>query len=553
MGQVQQRFLVCVLLASLLVPAGEARKFFEDDPIRQMPKQLDAGKVKRRKASDIYDFFYNTFGKPGEKNLPGQIHPSEAINTLGEVPDNSWYTNRHGRTRMSIEELMRGPGNTTPPAMDAPWQVTAAKTEGVTPGFTIKDSKGHRYQIKFDAPENLELVTGSDVMGSKFFWALGYFTPQNYIVYFTPEHLKVPPGTKWVDKRGQERDMLQSDVEDIVTFVPRDESGRFRGLASLYLEGEPVGPFKWNGMRRDDPNDFIPHEHRRDLRGARIFYAWLSHTDAKGLNSLDTLVNGEGIRTVRHNLIDFGAAFGAEAFEPKSPRSGYVYLLDWKDSARTFFTLGLAAPAWTRADYKFVKQVGRLEADVFDPEKWKPNYYNPAFVNCLPEDAYWAAKTIMRFTEPEIRALVSTAEFSSKPGQDYLVRILKERQQKIGRTYFTKVLPLEEFRVEGGKLLFDDLAVRNGFVQPRTYTISWSTFDNETERKSAMAGANSASIPQSRSPYLTADIHAGDAARTVTVYLRQKNNRYDVVGVERSWPGSPRPSSVGNQISRSQN
>jgi hypothetical protein len=548
MAQVQQRLLIAAMLALLTVPGAEARKFYEDDPLWQMPKPVPAGKPERRKVSDIYDYFFNTFGKPGQKSTIARPIPSGGVNTLGEVPDSAWYTNRHGRKRMSLDELVRGPGNTSPPSIEGPWQVIAAKTEGVTPGFTIRDSKGRRYQLKFDALDNYELVTGSDVMGSKFFWAFGYFTPQNYIVYFNPDQLRVPPGTKWVDKRGEEREMDQSDVDDIMRFVPRDKEGRLRGLASLYLEGEPVGPFAWNGVRRDDPNDVIPHENRRDLRGARIFYAWVSHTDAKGLNSLDTVVEDRGVRAIRHNLIDFGAAFGAEAFEPKSPRAGYVYMFDWPDSARSFLSLGLAVPAWARAKYKYVHEVGRLESQVFDPEEWKPNYYNPAFKNCSAEDAYWAAKTIMRFTEPEIRALVSTAQFSSKAGVDYLVRILVERQQKIGRTYLTQLLPLEEFRVTDGKLAFEDLAVKYGFAQPRSYTISWSNFDNEAERERAINGANSETVPQSNSRFLVARIQAGSDAPgvcrvcararaagepSVTVYLRRNGGGYEVVGIQR--------------------
>jgi hypothetical protein len=320
--------------------------------------------------------------------------------------------------------------------------------------------------------------------------------------------------------------------------VPRDGQGRLRAIASLYLEGEPIGPFSWNGTRSDDPNDFIPHENRRDLRGAKVFYSWVQHTDAKALNGLDTIVEAQGVRTVRHNLIDFSAAFGAEAFEPKSPRAGYVYLLDWKDSAWNFFTFGLLPPAWARAHYEYVREAGRLESKVFDPEKWKPNYYVPAFVNCLPDDAFWAAKTVMQFTEPEIRALVETSRYTSKPGLEYLIRVLVERQQKIGRTYFERVLPLDNFIVQDGKLTYDDLAVRYGFSSPRTFPIVWSRFDNDKEIKTPIAGATQATVPRAEARYLAADIQAADG-RTLTVYLRTKGNGYEVVGIDRTWRGGP--------------
>src|SRR5205085_1933304 len=165
-----------------------------------------------------------------------------------------------------------------------------------------------------------------------------------------------------------------------------------------------------------------------------------------------------------------------------SPRSGYVYLLDWKSSAQSFFSFGLIPQGWELAHYEHVQGAGRLESSVFDPQKFRPNYYSPAFANLLPDDAFWAAKTIMRFTEPEVRAIVSLSEYSARAGIDYLVRVLMERQRKIGLAWFSKVLPLDNFRVEQGRLVWDDLGAQYGFFPGRQYTIAWSDFDNEREK-----------------------------------------------------------------------
>jgi hypothetical protein len=534
------RSLAVFACAVLLLPAGElqARKFFDDDPLLRQPKPLPVGEVRRRKTSEIYDFLKNTFGKPGEHFPATQPIRAMDINTVDEVPDGSWFTNRHGRKRMSIEELVRGAGYSQAPAIKGVWNVTSAKTEGVTPGFTIKDSTGHQYQLKFDVRENYELGTGADVMGSKFFWAFGYWVPQNYIVYFPLERLRVVKGTKFVDKRGQERDLEQQDIDDIMKTVPRNESGEFRAIASAYLPGKGVGPWKYNSIRPDDPNDIWPHEHLRVLRALRVFASWVQHTDVKALQSLDTIIDEGGVRHLRHHLIDFSAAFGAEAFEPKSPRAGFVYLFDWESSAREFFTLGLAPAAWARAHYKYVEEAGRLESKVFDPEKWVPNYYSPAFANMLPDDAFWAAKTVMRFTEPEVRAMVATSEYSSREGQDYLVRILMERQRKIGQTWFSKVLPLDNFRIENGRLAFDDLGAVYKYWADRSYTVTWSVFDNDTEKKTPIGGAGGTLVPRSDTRYVAADISSGDPNMKVTVYLRHEGSGWRVVGVERTWPNN---------------
>jgi hypothetical protein len=552
MAHIQQCFLTGVLALALVAPdALDARKFYDDDPLWKMPEPVDVKNAGNRKLSEYYDFFFMTFAKPGEKATVETPVRAGAVNTLGEVPDSSWYTNRHGRKRMSVEELVRGPGDSNPPSKDGPWRVTAAKTEGVSAGFTIEDSKKRKYQLKFDTPENDELSTGADVMGTKFFYALGYFTPENYIVYFTPEQLEVAPGTRFIDRRGVERDMRADDITEVLAGVPRDKkTGKYRGVASLYLTGKPVGPFRYFGVRTDDPNDIVPHEHRRDLRGLKVFSAWLNHTDTKSLNSLDTLIRENGRNVIRHHLIDFSAAFGTDAFEPKSPRAGHVYLFDWTSSAGQFFTLGLYVPAWARADYEHVGGIGHIEANVFDPEQWKSHYYNPAFSNCLPDDGFWAAKQVMRFTEAEIRALVATAQYSDKEAEDYLARVLMARQRKIGETYFNLVLPLDNFRVENRTLMFDDLGVRHGITPKRNYTVRWSEFENRTERRTPISDASSWQIPRVDAEYLVADVAAGDDGRTVSVYLRNRGGSTDVVGVERFWTPRGAPAPVASRARR---
>lgn len=535
MAQVQQ----CVLIAAALLtiaPHAQSRKFYDDDPLWKSPQPMNVENAKNRKLNDIYDYFFMTFGKPGEKQAPGKLIPAGAANTLGEVPDSEWYTNRHGKKRMTIEELVRGPGNQNPPSMEKPWAVTAAKSEGVTPGFTIKDAKGRTYQIKFDTAENFELATGADVMGTKFFYALGYNTPENYIVYFSPDQLVVGDKTMFVDYRGVERPMRQSDVTGVLARLPKDDRGRYRAVASLFLSGKPLGAFRYYGVRTDDPNDVVPHEHRRDLRGLRVFSAWVNHNDSKSLNSLDMLVQDGGRQFVKHHLIDFSAVFGAEAFESKSPRSGFVPLFDWTSSAKNFFSLGLYVPAYARAHHPYAKEVGRLESEKFDPEHWVGNYYNPAFANQLPDDGFWAAKQVMAFTEADIRAMVKTAEYSSEEGVEYLVKSLVGRRDKIGRAYFNDVLPLDNFVVEGGRLKFEDLAVKYGFAQPRTFRYSWASLDNNTGSRTAIAGATSEAVPSTfSSGYGVVQIQGDDVKKVVDVYLRRRGGSIEVVGVERRW------------------
>jgi hypothetical protein len=136
--------------------------------------------------------------------------------------------------------------------------------------------------------------------------------------------------------------------------------------------------------------------------------------------------------------------------------------------------------------------------------------------------------------------LLATGQYTHPEALPYLTRVLVERQQKIGREWFSRVLPLDNFRIEGGtRLVFEDLAVRYQFVPSRKYNIKWFRFDNEAETRTAIAGAGF-EIPQEaaiggRGLYLAADIDAGEANKNVTVYLHRRGGAWEPVGVERNW------------------
>ena len=119
--------------------------------------------------------------------------------------DSAWWERRHYYKRMSIDELQRGAGKNLPPSMDGPWEITAAKNEGITPGFIVKDSRGETYIVKFDPLEYSELATGADMVSSRIFHALGYHVPEYYIVHFTPEQLRLGDDVELRDALGQKR------------------------------------------------------------------------------------------------------------------------------------------------------------------------------------------------------------------------------------------------------------------------------------------------------------------------------------------------------------
>ncbi len=518
-----------------------AKKFRADDPLEKEPPPLNASKVEPRALSDYYDLVENTFFRRGERNTKSRPVRSKSANTLGEVPDSPWYTNRIARRSMTTDELVRGPGNANPPSLDAPWTIVAPKSEGVTPGFLVKDSTGRFFQLKFDPLTNPEMSTAAEVISSKFFYALGYNVHENYIVRFRREQLRVGGKTMLRDRFGKRRPMTERDVTDLLLGAPRTEDGRYRAVANLYFEGKPVKEFRYQGTRSDDPNDVIPHEHRRELRGLRVFCAWLNHDDSRAVNTLDMLVEENGSRFLKHHLIDFGSTLGSGSDRPNSPREGNQYLFAWNPAAIQFFSLGLVVPPWARIHYPKLPSVGRFEWQFFDPEKWVPQYPNPAFANCLPDDAFWAAKQVMAFTDEQIRTIVKVGEYSDPMAEKWVGDCLIGRRDKIARAYFAKVLPLDHFTIQEGRLVFEDLSVKYKLASPLEYVFRWSEFNNDTEQKTPLPGETSLALPQALAEakadtYFAVDIAAvGEQRKTIAVYLRKKADQLHVVGIDRAW------------------
>ena len=526
-------FLACLMAAVPLCGAGPM--FYPDDPLLHEPDPLHVEKALSRKLSDYYDFFLNTFARPGRHDKPV---PAQAVNTLGEPMDGAWYTHRHYFHPMSIEQLRLGPGGRTPPSARGAWTVIKAKSEGITPGFTIVDAEQRVYFLKFDPPANPEMATAADAISARIFYALGYHVPDNYIVYFEESRLVLGKDVMLADKLGRKHKMTRRELREVLIQAPKDARGRYRAVASLAVEGKPIGPFRYHGVRKDDPNDIVPHERRRDLRALRVFCAWLNHEDSRAVNTLDTLVERHRRRHIRHYLIDFGSTLGSASTKANPPRSGHEYLFSWKTSAHHLFTLGLAVPAWARARYPDYPSVGRFEAATFQPDKWVPEYPNPAFEQCDAADAFWAAKQVMSFTNEQLRALVSAGQYTDPAAEAYVVKVLAERRDRVGRAYLEKVLPLDRFAVRGNRLVFDDLGLRHGTARTRLLQVAWSHFDNAAGRSTPIEGANGFEAPPEAAGdgYYVAEVkQAGDDRRMVKVYLRRQGASLQVVGVDRAW------------------
>lgn len=402
------------------------------------------------------------------RNISGTRKEAQNINSFGEVPNSSWFTNRNGRKQLTLKEITRGPNSGNGPDTSGAWVVTRAKAEGVTPGFSIRDKKGVHYVIKFDPIGFAELASGAEVISTKLFYAMGYNTPENYIVYFDPRILKLGEKVNFTDKKGHKRFMNQEDLRKILQDIQKLPDGKIRALASKYLEGVPLGPYKYEGIRKDDLNDFIPHQHRRELRGLRIIAAWLNHFDTKDGNSLDMYVTENGRSYVKHYLIDFGATLGSASHGPNHPWRGFQYDTDPTVITENIFTLGLYVKPWEKISEIKYTSIGRYEADLFNPIEYKGQVPNPAFENMTLNDGYWAAKIVTSFTDKQLQEVVKQGKYSAPAAEKYLLQTIIKRRDKIGRYFFSRSNPLDKFKLKMNKgreqeLHFMDMAIERGY------------------------------------------------------------------------------------------
>jgi hypothetical protein len=415
-----------------------------------------------------YTTFYQ-IGKPLDLNwipnetgkLLGVRSKKEAdnVNVLDEVPNSSWYTNRHAHKRMTADELRTGPDSGAGPDTAGVWNITNGKLEGFGAGFFVEDAKGDRYLVKLDGPDFPELASSAEVISTKIFYAAGYFVPENYITWFDPDQLNLTDDAEVVED-GRVREMVEEDIESMLMGQKRTENGKFRALASKFVDGNPVGIWEFYGRRNDDPNDRVRHEHRRELRGLRIISSWLNDADRSAKNTLAVYTDEQYIK---HYLLDMGSTLGANGANPHRPVHGKAYLIDPRYMIAAVPQLGFHQFSWDTVSTRFqYRETGYFESDLFNPGKWVPTHPNPAFEKMTLRDAFWGVKVVSSFSNEDIVAIVETGEISNPEAEKYLVETLIQRRDKIISHWSKKITLFSNFEVTESNsellLKFEDIS-----------------------------------------------------------------------------------------------
>jgi hypothetical protein len=437
------------------VPATEGR--FKDQPI--VWRVADDQDI----PEPTYRHYTNVFKKLVKAVRPPPTKSAQNTNALDEVPDSTWFTNRIGRRHYSAREIFEGPNVHGIP--QHPITVVEGKIEGSSPGFLIDDARGIRYLVKIDTPENPEQQTAAALVTSRIFWAFGYNVPSDHLFHFKRDQLRLAPDIRYRDPKTKRMTRLDRPALDaILARATRRKDGSFRVLVSELLEGKRKGGWTPQGTRKDDPNDRVPHQYLRELRGMRVLAAWLGHTDMVQSNTLDMYVRDQGRGFLRHYLLDFGGAFGGHQSELGRREVGFEHAWDPGEQAKATMTFGTWTRTWERQKKTKWKSMGYFSAKHFNPTVWRQFEKYAPWAAMDRADAYWAAKIIMKFDEETLAALVREAQLSEPGAADYLVKTLMARRNKTAATFLGSVTPLDEFRFEAGKLCMTDLMVKYRFV-----------------------------------------------------------------------------------------
>ncbi|MFT3692766.1 MAG: hypothetical protein QM831_06475 [Kofleriaceae bacterium] len=468
------------------------------------------------------------------------------VNAFDEVPDSSWFTNkpRDEHTRDDAPGACKAADMLPSPDQVQPgeWVIDHGKDNGSTLGFRINIKGKGKFMLKADDEGLPERASAASVIGAAIYDEVGYYTSCEQVTFFKKEQLKLTPGLKVILNSGVSHPFDEEALDKAIKSTTHMPDGSIRMQASKWLPGQTIGPFRYIGTREDDPNDVIPHEDRRELRGGRILAAWLDHWDAREQNSMDVwFAANEKAKDsspghVVHYYLDTSDTMGgAVGIDDASRRLGHSYNFDFLDVGRSIITFGIEEYPWDRA----VKLEGKEKFQYYStrdfvPGDWKPFYPNPAFLRMTERDAAWMARKLARFKHEDIVRLVQLGKWQ-KPGDErFLTNTLEVRLQRIFERYFSRISPLGELRMADGKICATDFArLTNSF--PGQYRYVAREHGKELVIQSGDDGSVCITRPPAASTPtpITIRVRNGTRAGALVIHAFDEGKEIRLVGVDR--------------------
>src|SRR3954469_10246520 len=532
-----------LVLAAASIVSTSGRRFYDDDPIAREPESGDAKGAKELGIGLFYEYATNLFVNAERK--PSNTKAGN-VNTVDEVPDSGWFTNRIAAAPITDAQLARGVNSDTAPSPEQ-WTLLREKSAGTNPGFTARDGNGQTWFLQFDAPEYPQGSSAAVEIATKLFWALGYNQVETFITTFDPAHVVIDPKATVKRPSGARTPFTRDDIARVLERAARNPDGTYRASAGRLLPGRVIGSFRYQGTRSDDPNDLVPHEHRRELRALRVFGAWINLVDWKAGNTVDALVEENGRAVVKHYLQDVGSSLGM-ANNLHEWDMGWEHYYDGPAMKKRLLTYGFALSPWQTVPYSEYPSVNIFEGDRFDPTTWKPQTPVAAYMELRADDAFWAARKVMAFNDEMIRAAVHSGEYTDPAAEAHVAAVLIKRRNKIAEAYLPAINPIVNPLLDAaGALTFENAAIAARVAEaPQKYRAAWSRFDNATGAATPIGQTESGTaalaappgLPSSVGSFIEVDLSADSPthptwAQAIKTYFRRTGDGWRLVGLER--------------------
>jgi hypothetical protein len=479
------------------------------------------------------------------------------VNALDEVTCSTWFCARNHLRTMTIPEIVAGPP-VAPPRL--PFKISKGKHLGASAGFQVKDAAGHKFMLKFDVAGHLGMANAGEMIGNRIFHAAGYNVPGAFLVDVTADDLKLDPTAKFELYRVEKRPLTDALVKATLSRAAHASDGRIRAVAVPWIPGTILGGFDMLGVRPGDPNDRIPHQHRRSVRASWVLFAWLSVLDPSSINTIDSYREEDGRRFVHHYFFDFGCSFGSATYSTQGLHEEGEYAVEVGRTLASLFSLGAYRRSFQDRRDEWIAlnaehpAMGYFPAESFDPDTFRTNQRIPSHMRMTERDAYWGAKLVTSFSDEQIAALVATARLPDADG-GYIEHALRIRRDILGRRYLRAVAAVENAGMspDGTRICFQDLAIARGYAQAAEVRYQVTVSDGLGNRLTAYEeqaagpsaclsiggpgpGATGYRVVEIRAHLIGAAGHEGQhVTKAARVHLRWRDSegRFVLVGLER--------------------
>ena len=244
-----------------------------------------------------------------------------------------------------------------------------------------------------------------------------------------------------------------------------------------WLPGKVLGAFDMKGRRAGRSE----RSHR--ARGPALAAGELDAGRLAGglrrrarINTLDSYVEEDGRRFVRHYIIDFGAGLGSATSDVKGPQDGGQYVVE---IGRTLAAAAVAAASTggrtsrsgtvDRAAWPRIRRSAGSRRRRFDVEAFRTNRKVPAHKRMTDRDAYWGAKLVTSFTDAQLARRRGGGARWSRARPRTSSRALRGPPR-----HHRPALPDGDDRRRGARVVadggrrrvcFDDLAIARGYAE----------------------------------------------------------------------------------------